>query len=519
MLVFVYGRQVICSKCKFKNDSSDKYCINCAHSLHGKVTCSNCQFKDNDPSDEYCLNCAKPLFEKKTSSDQLLTALKKNYIGKTSKFHSKKDEKDSKVRASFCSSNPVARGKAILQVAQQGRSGYSEIPRLIRMIEDEGKIRITMSYSSPSYSYFVNSSNTTVGDYAIYVLYEIGQAVYIPLMKALNYTHAQNSRRRMMKLLARLQNPLSFDFMLKSLKLERDFENRIFAIKYFEEMGDKRCLPALLNAIKKEIPKVQIAIAEVFTKMPDKKMVPVLLTLLTNRNSKVVQSVLNTLGVVGDKSVTKDIIKLLEYTKDTSVQQSALETLEAFGDPNAVKSIIKAFRNPQLKGRASRALLRCVNSSSIPSLVKMLKSRDPYTFKEGVIAMIKLKNPQTLPFLLPLVMSNKNDDLRTFIVADLGDMQNEKVRKALIYCVKKDKLSVIRKIAAKNLRWHDDSYVLDVLIDVMKNDLDKKVRRQAASTIFYSSNKQKALDAFREALKKDKDPIFRQNAKTFIHNM
>jgi len=190
--------------------------------------------------------------------------------------------------------------------------------------------------------------------------------------------------------------------LIKALNYERDHDVRMGAAEALGEIGDKRAVEPLIQALKAD-------------------------SYLQARAAWA-------LGEIGDKRAVKPLIPALQGELDTEVTLYATQTLIKIGEP-AVKPLIQALKrkDSDVRARAAEALGEIGDKRAVGPLIQALKA-DSYLQARAAEALVQIGEPAVEPLFQALEDVNTEGvalralrNIRTF--GKLGEGALRKLKK------------------------------------------------------------------------------------------
>jgi len=191
--------------------------------------------------------------------------------------------------------------------------------------------------------------------------------------------------------------------LIKALNYERDHDVRMGAAEALGEIGDKRAVEPLIQALEAD-------------------------SYLQARAAWA-------LGEIGDKRAVKPLIPALQGELDTEVTLYAMQTLIKIGEP-AVKPLIQALKRKDsgVQARAAEALGEIGDKRAVKPLIQALKDEDPYVQGIAADALLQIGEPAVEPLFQALEDVNTEwlalgalREMRTF--GKLGEGALRKLKK------------------------------------------------------------------------------------------
>ena len=197
---------------------------------------------------------------------------------------------------------------------------------------------------------------------------------------------------------------------------------------------------------------VQQAIVEL-AELKEKHAVPYLITLLDKKEVIWVrESAITALAIIGDKTATKPLIGLLDDDDYHIVRQVTI-ALGDFKDPQVPVSLVDLLLSGNfIKISPSDYAVQCILSSTIGSLKKL-----GALSTEAAISL--LQSPGV--------------ELRQKAISVLSDIKDKRSIEALCKSLLEDKISLIRKGVAEELKSVSDPSAINSLIKALEKHVEK----------------------------------------------
>ncbi|MCP4348579.1 MAG: HEAT repeat domain-containing protein, partial [Desulfobacterales bacterium] len=189
------------------------------------------------------------------------------------------------------------------------------------------------------------------------------------------------------------------------------------------------------------------------------------------------------LGYMGGQDAVQPLTEALK-DKDESVRRSAAKALGYIGNPEAVQPLIEALKDKDAFVR--REAVISLGSIGSPSAFQQLILTLNDEYRDIRLSVVQaLGKTGCSDAVKPLANILKNDitddDMRTFAVEALGNIDDQEALQSLIEALKDINPSVRGK-AAEALGKTGDSIAVQPLIEALK-DTNSSVRRKAAEAL------------------------------------
>ena len=170
------------------------------------------------------------------------------------------------------------------------------------------------------------------------------------------------------------------------------------------ELGDKRAVPALINALNDDDEWIRASAVDALGELGDKSAVPALINALNDERRWVRTRVTSALGKLGDKSAVPTLINILN--KDDLLlsgadvldmllaQPTAAQGLGELGDRSAVPALINALNDDDsgVRKNAAFAVAKLDDKRAAPTLIEVIgdDSEDLEIKLDAAKALLKL---------------------------------------------------------------------------------------------------------------------------------
>ena len=155
-----------------------------------------------------------------------------------------------------------------------------------------------------------------------------------------------------------LQENQDVEGLIKALDYKDDYEIRSKAAKALGDIGDKKAVEPLIQALRDEYFHVRLEAVKALAKIADERTIKAFISVFENEKevSWVLDSAIEALVKIG-KPTVEPLIKALKH-KSWSVRWGAVETLGKIKDRGAVDSLIKALKDRKecVRYKAAEAL-------------------------------------------------------------------------------------------------------------------------------------------------------------------
>ena len=165
------------------------------------------------------------------------------------------------------------------------------------------------------------------------------------------------------------------------------------------QLGDKRAVDPLINALADDEYQVRQAAAEALGQLGDKRAVDPLIKALVDGHSDVRKAAAEALGQLGDVAVDPLTKILLDDNSD--IRRSAAEALGQLGDKRAVDPLINALADDEywVRQAAAEALGQLGDKRAVDPLIKALVDGHSDVRKAAVKALVQLGDVAVDPLI------------------------------------------------------------------------------------------------------------------------
>lgn len=180
--------------------------------------------------------------------------------------------------------------------------------------------------------------------------------------------------------------------IISALINDEKSDTRADAAEVLGDIGDKRAVEPLIDALRDADYTVQWSAAEALGKIGDKRAVEPLITTLKTGDEYLRKRAAEALGDIGDKRAVEPLINALK-DEDESVRSSAAEALGNIGDVRAVEPLIDALKDEDwyVQYNAAKALGEIEALGEIIFLPPSLMT-DKDIYRPGETVKITYKN-------------------------------------------------------------------------------------------------------------------------------
>lgn len=180
--------------------------------------------------------------------------------------------------------------------------------------------------------------------------------------------------------------------IISALRNDENSDTRADAAEVLGEIGNKRAVEPLIDALRDADCTVQWGAAEALGKIGDKKAVEPLITTLKTEDEYLRERAAEALGEIGDARAVEPLIGALN-DKDEGVRSSAAEALGKIGDVRAVEPLINALKDEDWYARCNvaEALGEIGDKRAIEPLTAALNDKDGYVRSSAETALKKIR--------------------------------------------------------------------------------------------------------------------------------
>ena len=231
-------------------------------------------------------------------------------------------------------------------------------------------------------------------------------------------------QKYLIKLIDKIKNPKSFDFLINILMMKNDIQHRfpseeklvqmrVLAAKALANLKSKEALSILLYCMnsKEENYKIKLACADALGRIGDKYAVPQLVNVVSDDEEKSVyvkESAVKALGMIGDERAVDPFVNILEtkrglIDKYTYLKERVIESLSKINTkPSDKNKVLKALKtslmdaSAQVRIGAIAALMELDHPESADNIKTALFDDDPEVIENAVIALYNLIGPDIL---------------------------------------------------------------------------------------------------------------------------
>jgi HEAT repeat protein len=307
----------------------------------------------------------------------------------------------------------------------------------------------------------------------------------------------------------KLKTKRNIEGLIKALGNKKYADVRWQSARVLEQLGDKRAIEPLIQALNDDHGLVRKSAIEALGKIGDERATEALIAGLNDQDDEIRLSAVNSLKQIGDEHATKLLITVLK-DKNTDVRISAASALGQIGGGHAAMALIDALNDKNAKVRESVTYaLRKIDDDAIAEISE--------TAVERLIAA--LKDPVS--------------DIRKVMVRALGQMGDDRALEPLVEALQ-DESNEVRQSAAlalEKLNWNPDKSGTGAHFWIAKQQWDKCVEigspaveplismlrhphenvRHSVVNALVQIGKDRTLDALYLA-SKNKNEIIRRNA-------
>lgn len=191
---------------------------------------------------------------------------------------------------------------------------------------------------------------------------------------------------------------------------------RQFAARVLGKIGDRRAVPALMEALQAPSKYVRHYAAWALGTLADRQAVPALMTALRNEDQDLRRYAAKSLGEIGDRQAALALIVALQ-DEDGGARQYAAEALGKIRDTRAVPALTATLRDEDSGARryAAWALGNIGDARAVPALTATLwdKDGDAQKYAAGALGNLAAALPDPVPALrtaLPRLRRLRNRD-------------------------------------------------------------------------------------------------------------
>jgi HEAT repeat protein len=278
--------------------------------------------------------------------------------------------------------------------------------------------------------------------------------------------------------------------------LRADPEVGLSAVNYFHRMKDPRALPLLEEAFGGSV-RFRCAVVEALGGIGDSRAVPFLKRVLEEDESQAVRSrVARALGAIGDPSATRALVRASRQEKNRTGRGKTVQ--------NAVES----------------ALQKTADSGSLDDLVGALRDRNASTRVAAARALARLQDPGAAEPLARALLTDGQDEVRSWAAQGLSDLQGGIARSALIEALDRESVADLRRTVVLCLHKHRHPETVEALAEVVRRDRDPRVRMEAVKAIAGMGDLgRRRADALRYAADNDAVPYNRKTAASYLRQL
>jgi HEAT repeat protein len=288
-----------------------------------------------------------------------------------------------------------------------------------------------------------------------------------------------------------------------------------YARKAILKIG-KSAIQALITAIadKGKDTWIRMECVDILAEIGDKKAVEPLINALKDKDAFVRQAAAKSLGKMSDTRAIEPLIKVLD-DKVSTVREAAAEALEIIGKPSA-PLIAESFKSKKHINKESIALLKNLGigdeagvaekiNQSIEPLIKALKDENSTIREEAAEALGETGDKRAIE---PLIHALEDDDslVLNSAVKALGKIGDKKAVQPLIQ-IFESKEPWIQEKAAEALVKIGDKRVVEVLIKALDDPSKRTIAASALGQLGDESAIQPLENIYKEPLM-GIDPFF-----------
>lgn len=277
----------------------------------------------------------------------------------------------------------------------------------------------------------------------------------IPLLK----NPSSKIRAESAKALGDIRVTEAVDELIRLAKDDKDSSVRNEAINALADIGDKKAISMLLEAISKE---------------------PVDFARFMAASG---------LGKLREEAILPDLIKILD-DKDPKTREYTLEALGYYRNPKLIPQIVKLTQDkiPSVRKRAIWCLAKIGGEESTEALIKMLESENNEEVLCSIVNILKaLGAKDTAPLLLQILQTKKFSDLKWsnpqwIIINALGEFG---YKEAVPYLKKmvQDPNESIRRNAIESLANIEGKNIIPELREILKKEKSVNVLRKIVNIL------------------------------------
>lgn len=211
------------------------------------------------------------------------------------------------------------------------------------------------------------------------------------------------------------------DALRKALKHE-DNVIRTTAAKALGLLKDAKSIDALISHARDPEKSVRQAIVLALGDIKDKKALPVLTQALADEDWYVRAEAALALGKVGDAQAATKLFDLLKDS-DSYVRQNARKALQELATEENKSAYVNALQSsdPAIRTMAAVALANTGDARGVDTLIEALERPEASDHMDVIRAVVKLKDPKTLPAVRKTLDSN-SANVRALGILALGEL-------------------------------------------------------------------------------------------------
>lgn len=173
------------------------------------------------------------------------------------------------------------------------------------------------------------------------------------------------------------------------------------AIKKIDKAGVQQLLNALSNPIYSK--NLHSTLITFIGDTRDSQAVPALTKILRDPKSRLHNEAVTALGQIADPQAIPDLLDVLSTDNPDIIRRSAVWALGQIGDKRALTKLRDLIKDRALLGQTAEALGKLKDKESVPALISLLQSADPYLQVKTMWALASIGDPVAIPELAKLL--------------------------------------------------------------------------------------------------------------------
>jgi HEAT repeat protein len=241
--------------------------------------------------------------------------------------------------------------------------------------------------------------------------------------------------------------------------------------------------------------------------------VPRLIEALSNQEARVRYRSVAALGNIGDARACGPIMEALRKDKDARVRQLAVWYLGQWFDREEVrKAVLQALQDEDSDVciRATMIVEANKYAGAVPSLTKLLESKDGGVRYGAVRAIAEIQGEKAIELLKKVLQNDNNPEVRAAAVHYLGQWFDRPEIRDLIVGELDDKDKYVRAWAVRVVGEKRYEPALPKIMPLLQ-DTDEKVRYDALAAVAAIKGKE-SIELLKDVMKKDTSPAVRESA-------